>query len=133
MLNQKEDTANYFGTLFIVVLFFILVASFSNKSANPITLSSQYQQKSELCLGFTKAIVVATIHLPSIKNSCLHLLHNSNINLFSETRKILSDNSKIAQRFIILKETELLIKPPPQRWLCVRLFPSDTKEPRILS
>lgn len=133
MLNQKEDTANYFGTLFFMVLFFLLISSFSNKSASPITLSSQYQQKSELCLGITKAVVADAIQLPSIQNSCLPLLHNFNINLFSETCKILADNSTITQRFIVLKETELLIKPLLPLWLCIQLLPPDTKEPKILS
>lgn len=133
MLNQKEDTANYFGTLFLVVLIFIVFASFSNKSADPISLSSQYQPKSELSLNITKAVVADAIQLPSLQNSCLPLLHNFNINLFSETCKILADNSKITQRFIVLKETELLIKPPSPQWLCFLLFPPDTKEPRILS
>ncbi len=133
MLNQKEDTANYFGTLFFMVLIFILFASFSNRSAGPIALSSHYQPKSELSLNITKAVVVDAIQLPSVQNSCLSLFHNYNINLFNETCKILADNSKIAQRFIVLKETELLIKPLSPLWLCFLLLPPDTKEPRVLS
>lgn len=133
MLNQKEDTANYFGTLFFMVLFFIVFASFSIKSADPITLSSQYQPKSELSLNITKAVVADAIQLPSIQNSCLPLLHNFNINLFSETCKILADNSTITQRFIVLKETDLLIKPLLPLMLYIRLLPPYTKEPKILS
>jgi hypothetical protein len=133
MLSQKEDTANYFGTLFLMVLIFIVFASCSNKSAEPISLSSHYQPKSELSLNITKAVVADAIQLPSVQNSCLQLLHNYNINLFNETCKISVDNSKITQRFIVLKETELLIKPLSQLWLYFLLLPPDTKEPRILS
>jgi len=133
MLNQNEDTTNYFGTLFFVVLIFIVFASFSNKSAEPISLSSQYQPKSELSLNITKAVVADAIQLPSVQKSCLPLLHNFNINLFSETRKILADNNKITQSFIVLKETELLIKPLSSQLLCFLLLPPDPKEPRILS
>jgi hypothetical protein len=133
MINQKEDTANYFGTLFFMVLIFILFASFSNRSAGPITLSSQYQPKSESNLSITKAVVADAIQLPSVQNSCLPLLRNFNINLFNETCKILADNSKITQNFIVLKETELLIKPLSPQWLCFLLLPPDTQEPRILS
>ena len=133
MLNQKEDTANYFGTLFLMVLIFIVFASISNKSADPITLSSQYQPKSELSLNIAKAVVAGAIQLPSVQNSCLPLLHNFNINLFNVICKILADNSKTTQSFIVLKETKLLIKPLSPRWLCFLLLPPDTEEPRILS
>ena len=133
MLNQKEDIANYFGTLFLMVLIFIAFASFSNKSADQITLSSQYQPKSELSLNTTKAVVADAVQLPSIQNSCLPLIHNYISNLFNQTCKISADNSKITQRFIVLKETELLIKPLPPLWLCILLLPPDAQEPGILS
>ncbi len=133
MFNQKEDTANYFGTLVFMVLIFIIFASCSNRSVGSIALSSQYQPKSELSLNISKAVVADVIHMPSIQNSCLSLLHNYNINLFNKTLKILADNCTITLRFIVLKETELLIKPLLPLRLCILLLPPDTKELRILS
>lgn len=133
MLSQKEDTANYFGTLFFLVLIFVLFGLFPTRSVTPIALSPKYQTTSELNLQFTKAVVADAIQIPSVQNSCLFLLRNFNINLFSETCKILADNSTIAQRIIVLNEIKLLIKPLLPLCFCIRFLPPDTAESKILS
>jgi len=134
MVSQKEDNANYFGTLFFMVLFFLLFSSFSDKSANQISFSSQYQLKYEFNISQAKAVVPDVIQVPSVQNSCLYLLYCSNFNLFSERCKILADNSKINQRILFLKKNELLTKPVRLfRWCCFHLHPSGTEKPAILS
>lgn len=133
MANQKEDTTNYVGTLFFMVLFFLLTASLFGKSADQNSFSSQYQLKSDFSLNRAKADVPEAIQMPSIRSSCLQILNNTRITQFSEIRKIAADNHKIAQRLIGLQKNELLIKPLLQsRWFCFHPVPNDNEELPIL-
>jgi hypothetical protein len=111
-MNKKEEIINYLGIIVFVILQFLVISSFSNKSTNQTSGSSfQYDFKSEFHSNQAKAIIVDHIQCTSAQRSCLHILFNANLNLFSETYKLFADNNKILQRIIFLRKAELLIKP----------------------
>ena len=132
MIIQKGDTANYLGTAFIIVLFFLFISVFSNRPLNQTSCSYQYVLKSEFSLSHSKAVVIDAIQLPSAQNNCLYILYNENLNLFSETNKIFADNRKINQQIILRQKAELLIKPSLPDRFCFHPVPADNEELPIL-
>ena len=133
MTSRREDTANYIGTTLFVVLFVLFVSLFSNKTFNQTSYSPQYIFKSELHVSQQKAVIAEAIPLTTVQKSCLAILYNANINLFSETDKILADNSKTTQQFGLLQKVQLQIKPILLCRFCVYLFPTDDEDLPILS
>jgi len=133
MVNQKEDSTNFIGTLFFMVLICLLITSFFDKPNHQISFPAQYQLNNELSLSVVKAVAIDFVQMPSVEHSCLQLIYNDTLNLFSETCKIFADNNKITQRFIFLQKSELLIKPLRlSRWFCFQFIPTDNNELPIL-
>ena len=132
MINQKEDTANFFGTILFIVLFFLFVSAFSNKSSNQTSGACRYELQSEFHVNSAKAIVADVIQLPSVQKICLSLLCSANFDLFSNIHKTAYTN-KITHRFILLQQTRLLIKPILLCRFCFYIIPPDTEEPPVLS
>ena len=126
MTDQKGDTENYWGTAIIIVLFFILISFFPGKALHQTSCSYQYALKTELGLNHSKAVAADAIPMPSVDKSCLHIVYNENINLFSEPIKVIADNRKICRQLSWLQKTELLIKPClPDRFYFPRVPTGD--------
>ena len=132
MIKPKEDMPNYLGTILFIVLFFLFVSAFSNKSVNQTSGACRYELQSEFHANSAKAIVADAIQLPSVQKICLSLLCSANFDLFSEIHKTAYTN-KITQRFILLQQTRLLIKPLLLFRFCFCIIPPDTEELPVLS
>jgi hypothetical protein len=128
MINQKEDTANYLGTTLFVVLFFLLISSFSYNSANQTYDPLRYELKSEFHSNNATAVIVNAILLPSFQKSYVPILYNATYNLFNANHKIFADNRKTDQNNILLQITQLSIKPILLFRFCFHLVPNDTEE-----
>lgn len=111
MKDQKEYSANYFGTLFFMVLFFILMTAFSGKTTFQTSWSSPVTAHVDVDSTPSGAVVEDIVAMPSMEKSCLHLLYNGNINFFSELRKIVADNNSVSRCLLAVEKTGLMIKP----------------------
>jgi len=111
MLNHKEDTIDYLGTILFIVLCIFFISELSEKSANQTYGSSQYALVSELHSSPAKAVIVKTIQLPSLQKSCLSLLFNATFNFHNENFKVFADDRRITQSILLLHKTQLKIKP----------------------
>ena len=133
MTDQKGDTENYWGTAIIIVLFFILISFFPGKTLHQISCSYQYALKTEFSLNHSKAVAADAIPMPSVHKSCLHIVYNENINLFSEAIKVIADNRKICRQFSWLQKSELLIKLCLPDRFCYHPVSTDNEELPVLS
>ena len=133
MKDQKEYSANYFGTLFLMVLFFILMTAFSGKTTFQTSSSSPITAQVELISHTSCAVVEDIVAMPTSEKSCLHLLYNGNINFFSELRKIVADNLSVSRCLLEVEKTGHIFKP----LLIFRLYfphlPSGSEELPALS
>jgi len=111
MKDQKENTVSYFGTLLLMVLFFFLIISFPNRSNLSDSRSSRIKGVSEVVTHSSGAVVADAVQMPSLQKSCLRLLFNDNINLFSETSKIVADNRSVSRCLASVEKNEFVIKP----------------------
>ena len=132
MSDQKEDTANYWGTAIIIVLFFFLISFFPGKTLHQTSCSYQYALKTEFSLNHSQAVVADAIPIPSIQKSCLYIVYNENINLFSEAIKVIADNRKICRQLSWRQKTEQLIKPCLPDRFCFPHVPAGDEEFPVL-
>ena len=133
MKDQKEYNANYFGTLFFMVVFFVLMTAFSGKTTFQSSLSSPITVNVEVNSVQSGAVVQDIVAMPTVEKSCLHLLYNGNINFFSEIRKIVADNLSVSRCLLEVEKTGHIVKP----LLIFRLYfphlPSGSEELPSLS
>ena len=133
MLNHKEDTINYLGTILFIVLCFFFISDLSDKSANQAYDSSQSALVSDLHSNPAKAVIVKTIPLPSLQKSCLSLLFNANFNFHNENFKVFADDRKISQSILLLHKTQLKIKPLSVCRFYYTMLSADSEELPFLS
>jgi hypothetical protein len=132
MMNHKEDTINYLGSVLFIVLCVLCISAFSAKSADKGYDSSQYGLISAFHSNATEVISVKAIQLPSLQKNCLPVLC-TNLNLLNENYKIIADDRKITQSIILLQKTQLKIKPHSVCRLYFHLLLTDTSELPSLS
>ena len=111
MLLQKKHKINYLGPSIFIVLFFLCAFVFYEILIKPPAKVFYY----ELSSISSNALVLNKIQQPSLNKNWLPQFDNSNLSLFSDRIKLLTDNRLITQRIINLQKAELsviLIKPP---------------------
>ena len=115
MENYEEDTNQNFGTIFFIIIFFLLSLTISGKSESQASSSSVSYFKNELAFENISIHFDATLFnsasLPDLYKNCIQALHDTSFNLFS-IQYIISDyNHRITQKFIDIQKTRLTIKP----------------------
>ena len=133
MTNQKGDTANYLGTALIIVFFFFIISFIPGKPLCQSRCGYQYALNPEFSLNHSKALEADAIPMPAIQKSCLHIVYNENINLFSGLIKVIADNRKICRQFSWLQKSELLIKLCLPDRFCYHPVSTDNEELPVLS
>jgi hypothetical protein len=137
MINQREDTNNYPGTVLLTVLFLLFIIVLSHKSDNQTSNSlqgpSNYESESACNSNNLKAVPVSAIQLPSLEKSCLYRLCNTYFSIFNAHHRILEDNREIARDFIIHQKIRLSIKPKPPYRFYSRKISADTEDLPVLS
>ena len=112
MKHRVEDISNYFGTTLFIVLLFILMAAFSDRSNQqsikpvPPEFVSEWNAKSAQAILNPDAV-----QLPAFQKNQVSFVDILNLHLFNPTFKRTADNRMFAQRFLALQQTELEIKP----------------------
>ncbi len=132
MIDQKEDKGNFLGTILTSVLFLFLISFLPGKPLLQTSCSYHYALNSEFSLNHSKAVVIDAIPMPSAQSSCLHIVYNENITLFSEANKVIADNRKTNQQFISRQKAEQLIKPSLPDRFCYQPVPTDSQDFPIL-
>ncbi|HEY3388144.1 MAG TPA: hypothetical protein VGK38_01125, partial [Prolixibacteraceae bacterium] len=113
MKSQIEDISNYLGRALFIVLFFLLMAAFSNRSVEKSSDKVKIELAYEWHATAEKAISVDAVELPLFQKNWVSSVDNLSLQFFNATFKQSADNRKIAQRFISLHQIELVLKPFP--------------------
>jgi hypothetical protein len=129
MKDQREDIINYLGRALFVVLFFFLVVSFSGQPVKRTCEPAKIQLAAELHPG---PVITDAAQLPLFQKNLASCVDKMSFQLFNEAFKRSADDRIITQRFIFLRQTELLIKPSTNCRFYYHRFPKDTGEVPIL-
>ena len=129
MINQREDITNYLGRTLFIVLFFLLMVFFSDKSVRQTHLPVKVQSMAELPAN---SAITDAIQLPSFQKNLVSLEDKMSFKLYNASFKRFDDNRVITQQFISLQQTEFLIKPLTECRFYYHLFSKDTGEVPIL-
>ena len=117
MRNNKEDTNQNMGTILFIILFSLFVVASSNNPASHTSSSAKYPLHYDEIFGdlssHSNAILNNSVKLPDLQEYCEYALHNTSLNPFSIQNKISDYNRRIAQSFILIKETSLSTGPVP--------------------
>jgi len=112
MKSRIEDISNYFGTTLFIVLFFILMAAFSDRSNQQSIKPISHEFVSEWNAKSAQAILNPdAVQLPAFQKNQVSFVDILNLHLFKLTFKQTADNRMFAQRFLSLQQAELVIKP----------------------
>jgi len=112
MKSRIEDISNYFGTTLFIVLFFILMAAFSDRSNQQSIKPISHEFVSEWNAKSAQAILNPDgVQLPAFQKNQVSFVDILNLHLFNPTFKRTADNRMFAQRFFVLQQAELVIKP----------------------
>ena len=112
MKHRVENISNYFGTTLFIVLFFILMAAFSDRSNKQSIKPVPHEFVSEWNAKYERAILNPDgVQLPAFQKNQVSVLDNLSLHLFKLTFKQTADNRMFAQRFLSLQQAELVIKP----------------------
>ncbi len=133
MKSQIEDISNYLGRVLFIVLFFLLIAVFSDRPVQQSNDGVQSKFVSEWQANSAGAVVTDAGQLPLFQKNWVSSADKLSHHLFNLTLKQSADNRKIAQRIISLKQTELIIKPFPICRFYYHLFPIVAEDVPILS
>jgi len=108
MLNQKDNKTNFLGNVFLIVLFFIFIGSFSKQAEETHAKNYHIQQASEIHAN-TSALDEVHFH-PFLSKHIASLdlsLIRSNTLLYT----VLNFNTKLQQRYTFFKQKEQSIRP----------------------
>ena len=131
---SSEDRIGGSGIILMMVLFILLFVVRLQQPVSPETIPSNYQLKSEMSSGISRAMAPEAIQMPAIEKSCFQYLHCDRILLPGDAPKILAENLKVKQNLNLLAKQELKIKSLlTRRWVCLHLPPADTEELPVLS
>jgi hypothetical protein len=129
MKNQQENIIHSIGTAIVIMFFLFLISSFSGKIIEKTNSASQIEQSSGGPSSHLKAINTEAFQLSFLKKSFLSVLNN-----FSNTSyRILADNRKVTQRFIILHKAQHSINPVFIHRNCYSIFYENAEDIPILS
>ncbi len=133
MKNQIEDISNYLGRVLFIVLFFLLIAAFSDRSVQKSNDGVQSKFISEWQADGAKAVVTDAGQLPLFQKNWISSIDKLNHYLFNTSLKQSAEDRRIAQRIISLRQTELVIKPLSICRFYYHLFPIVAEDVPILS
>ena len=133
MENRKEDIGNYFGRALFIMLFFLLIAAFSDRSVKQSNDPVQYEFVAESITNSAQAVSPDAVQLPLFYKEWISFVDKMSIHFFNENFKITADNKNIAQRLNILHQTELVIKPLTICRFYTHHFPIEAEELPVLS
>jgi hypothetical protein len=129
--KQGEILTNLSGRVLFIVLFSLIVYLFFNKSAKQSPDGTQCQALSLISDNSVQAIPSDNSKIPSYKTSWICNQDHSNFKPFD--LKIDCDNKNIAQKYILLKQTHLKIKPITELWFYHAHSSIKNEEPPVLS
>jgi hypothetical protein len=131
--NQIEDISNYLGRALFIVLFFLMIAAFSDRSVQKSNDGLQSKFVSEWQANPPKAIVADAGQLPLFQKNWISSVNKLNRHLLNTSLKQSAEDRRIAQRIISLRQTELRIKPLSICRFYFHLFPAVADDVPILS
>lgn len=112
MKSRIEDIGNYFGTAIFIVLFFFIIAAFSDQPNQQSIKQVPTEFVSELNAKSAQAILNPDgVQLPAFQKNQASVIDKLSLHLFNATFKRSADNRMFARRFFALQQTELDIKP----------------------
>jgi len=129
MKNQGEDMINYLGRTLFIVLFFLLMVAFSGHSVKRTNEPAKVQFAAELQPA---SVMADAIQLPLFQKNMVSSVDKMSFQHFNATFKRLDDDRMNTQRFLFLRQTDLLIKPSTNIQFYYHLFPIDSGEVPIL-
>jgi hypothetical protein len=134
MMNGKDIIADFLGRTIFLVLFCLIVSSFSdNMTSRQLKFSNHYELKCKLYSHAEKAAVSTAFQLPSFRKNRVILQDKMNLNLFNCSVKLSVDNRIISQKIISIHKDQLRIKPMIIYRLYYPLYDSDSEELPFLS
>lgn len=129
MIYKKGDIINSFGTAIFVVLFMLIITSFSDKSIKPTDGGSQFELNSCFHSDQHKSVISEAVSLPSVQKRAILLLQYN----FNDSYKVIANNKTINQVFIELKKMQFIIKPVCFYRFYYHLFSKDNDDLPVLS
>jgi len=115
MSNLKEDTNHPFRTIFILILFFLLVFVASNNHRNHYSSFAKYPTHTALVIGdissHHNAIISSSVQLPDIQKYYEWALNITCLSPISVQYIIADYNHRIAQNLTQFQKTRLTIDP----------------------
>ena len=133
MKIRIEDISNYLGRTLFIVLFFLLIAAFSDRSVQKSNDGVQSKFISEWQPDSAKAVVPDAGQLPLFQKNWISSVDKLNLHFFNATLKESAEDRRIARQFISLCQTELQIKPRSICRFYYHLFPIVAEDVPILS
>ena len=133
MKNRIEDISKYLGKALFIVLFFLIVAAFSDCSNQQPIKPESHELVSEWLSKSAQAISTDAVQLPLFEKNRVSSVDKLILPIFNPTFKLSADNRKIAQRFFSLHQTELAIKPFALTRFYYHLFPKVAEDVPVLS
>jgi len=133
MINRKDHSISFFGSILFIIFFFLFLSSFSEKKVRHTNFAIQLELASELHSTTANATITDAVQLPSFQITQVSFLDKTNFRLFNENLKIFSDTRNQIQKIIVLQKIQLSIKPIPFYRFCYHLPSTDTEELPILS
>ena len=126
---------NYLGKALFLVVFFFFISVFSNKTSDQSCSfqSSYYHLSYDYQQNPSKSAVSVDIKLPSFQWKWVTSENDLNILLFNNTDKILTDNNLAEQKALLIRNTQLKVKPIINCWFYHSLSSIYADELPILS
>ncbi|HZK98175.1 MAG TPA: hypothetical protein VFC67_28505 [Prolixibacteraceae bacterium] len=133
MKTRIEDISNYLGKALFIVLFFFIVAAFSDRSNQQSIKPVPHELVSEWLSKSAQAVNTDAVQLPLFQKSLVSFVDQKFTHLYNVIFKQSADNRMIAQRFFSLHQTELVIKPFAMSRFYYHLFPKVAEDVPVLS
>ena len=129
MKDLQENVTNYLGRALFVVLFFLLLGTFSDNTFKPSSFPVKIQSIAEL---HSDCVIADAGQLPLFQKNWVSFGPKTSFQRFTSAFKSFIYNRTITQRFIVVQKSELSIKPPSYFRFYLHLFPKDSDEVPIL-
>lgn len=133
MKTRISEISNYFGTALLVALFLFIVAFVFGGSNQQSVPQSPNLAVLEWQSASTQAVLSNATQMPLSQLNWVSVVDKKYIQFFNPIFKQSSDNRKIAQRFLWLCQTELIMKPLSRSRFYYHRFPKGSDVEPILS
>lgn len=132
MISRKEDLSQYFERAVFIVLFFLLISAFSDKSA---TLSGNASNSKSISYSELLSQVSALNNAQQFpcQKTLIPFIENAHLILLNDCHKIIAANRAIDHKILFLQKDEALIKPVIHRRFYFQFHSIDIDEPPVLS